>query len=454
MAIHPFDSLDSVQAAGRLAGLPGFAFLDSAQRHGRLGRYSYLAADPVGLFEVRDGIAHWQGRALNGAPLPALRALLARGRRADIAPFGGGALGFIAYEAGRLFERQPESGARPVPDMAFGIYDWLIAFDHETGRASLATDLYPGAPPDRAAQILALLDGPEPDLPPLPPLAWAADLPAAAFKAKVALVVEAILAGDLFQANIAQGFEAPWPAGAEPFALHLALRAANPADFAACLRFGDLAVISSSPERFVTVAGDRVETRPIKGTIARHDDPLIDAAQARALAASVKDRAENVMIVDLLRNDLSRVCRPHSVDVPDLCTIESYAGLHHMVSTVTGQLTPETDALDLIAAAFPGGSITGAPKPEAMRLIAELEGRSRGVYCGSIGWLGFDGDLDLNIAIRTLTVQAGKARFQTGGGITALSDPAREYDETLLKAARIFAATGLPPRQEDRDRPY
>lgn len=445
MAIIPLDSLDSVQAAGRLAGLPGFAFLDSAQRHGRLGRYSYLAADPVGLFEVRDGMPHWQGRALTGAPLTALRSLLARGRRADIAPFGGGAIGFMAYEAGRLFEKQPETGSRPVPDMVFGLYDWLIAFDHQTGHALLATDLYPGAPPDRADQVLGLLAGPVPLLPPLPALAWAADIPAGVFQAKVARVIEAILAGDLFQANIAQGFEADWPAGADPFALHLALRAANPADFAACLRFGGLSVISSSPERFITVAGARVETRPIKGTIARDPDPRIDGERARALAASVKDRAENVMIVDLLRNDLSRVCRPHSVAVPDLCAIESYAGLHHLVSTVTGELAPGRDALDLIAAAFPGGSITGAPKPEAMRLIADLEGRPRGVYCGSLGWLGFDGAADLNIAIRTLTVQDGKARFQTGGGITALSDPAREYDETLLKAARIFAATGLAP---------
>ncbi|PWR18684.1 aminodeoxychorismate synthase component I [Zavarzinia compransoris] len=444
MAIHPLGPLDSMHAACRLAGLPGFAFLDSAQRHPAQGRHSYLTGDPAGWFEVRDGIAHWRGEIMAGTDaLSSLRRLLARGRGAGagFAPFGGGAVGFIAYEAGRLFEKQPETGPRPVPDMVFGLYDWLIAVDHARGEAVLATGLLPDGPGGRADQVRDLLAGPA-AFGPAPRLSWRAEVEAGVFRARVARVIAAILAGDLFQANIAQGFAADWPAGADPFALYAALRAANPGDFAAFLDFPGLAVASSSPERFVKVAGGQVEARPIKGTIARARGAAEDAAQARALAASVKDRAENVMIVDLLRNDLSRVCRPHSVAVPELCAIESYAGLHHMVSTVTGTLAPGRDALDLIAAAFPGGSITGAPKPEAMRLIAELEGRPRGLYCGSIGWLGFDGAADLNIAIRTLTVQNGTARFQTGGGITALSDPAREYEETLLKASRIFAASG------------
>ncbi|MFZ2868854.1 aminodeoxychorismate synthase component I [Zavarzinia sp.] len=443
MAIFSLGALDSMQAASRLAGRPGFAFLDSAMGHARQGRYSYVAADPSGFFEVRLGIAHWRGEPMAEAPIPALRRLLGWGRAArgeGLPPFRGGAIGFLSYDAGRLFEVQPGFADLPVPDLMFGLYDWLLAFDHATGEAFLLTDLLPHAPPDRAGQIRDLLARPAPPVVP-PRLAWRADMPAADFEAAVRRVIEAILAGDLFQANIAQAYSADWPAGADAFALHAALRRANPGDFAALLRFPGLEVVSSSPERFLRIDGDRIETRPIKGTIARAEDPAEDAARAASLAASVKDRAENVMIVDLLRNDLSRVCRPHSVEVPELCAIETYAGLHHMVSTVTGRLRDGLGALDAVAAGFPGGSITGAPKPEAMRLIGAIEGRPRGLYCGSIGWLGFDGAADLNIAIRTLSIAGGKARFQVGGGITALSDPASEYRETLTKAARIFAAT-------------
>ncbi|MCF4165561.1 aminodeoxychorismate synthase component I [Zavarzinia compransoris] len=444
MAIFSLGPLDSMQAAARLAALPGFVFLDSALRHPRLGRFSYLTADPVGIFEVRDGGARWRGTAMAGAPLDVLRGLLARGRAAtgDFAPFRGGAVGFLSYEAGRLFEVQPRFPDGPVPDMAFGLYDWLIAFDHATGEATLATGLFPDGPTDRADRIRALLSEPAPEIRPAPRLDWRAEVSAGDYRAAVARVIEAILAGDLFQANIAQGFTAPWPADGDLLSLHRVLRAANPGDFAACLDLCGIGVVSTSPECFVTVADGRVETRPIKGTIARDPDPAADAARAERLAASVKDRAENVMIVDLLRNDLSRVCRPGTVAVPELCAIETYAGLHHMVSAVTGALSPGRDALDLLAAAFPGGSITGAPKPEAMRLIAEIEGRPRGVYCGSIGWLGFDGSAGFNIAIRTVEIADGTARFRAGGGITALSDPAAEYRETLTKSERVLSATG------------
>lgn len=441
MAIIPLGPLDSVTAAGRLSALPGLAFLDSALRSAHQGRWSYLTADPPAYFEVRNGIARWRDEEWAGPPLPALRRLLAAGRGAGPAPFRGGAIGFLAYEAGRLFERQPVFPESAVPDMMFGLHDFLIVFDHQGGDALLLTDLLPGAPAGRAAQIRDLLATPAAE--PAPPrLAWRADWQRADHEAAVARVIDAILAGDLFQANIAQGFGAPWPAGASLLGLHLALRRHNPGDFAACLDFPGIGTVSSSPERFLRVEAGRVETRPIKGTIARSPDPAEDDARAASLAASVKDRAENVMIVDLLRNDLSRVCRPGSVEVPQLCAIESYAGLHHMVSTVTGALREGLDALDLLAAAFPGGSITGAPKPEAMRLIGAIEGRPRGVYCGSIGWLGFDGAADFNIAIRTIEVAGGNARFHVGGGITALSDPAAEYRETLTKADRIFAATG------------
>jgi para-aminobenzoate synthetase component 1 len=199
-------------------------------------------------------------------------------------------------------------------------------------------------------------------------------------------------------------------------------------------------VASSSPERFVQLEGNLVETRPIKGTVPRSVEPTLDAFRGRELIASDKDRAENVMIVDLLRNDLSRVCKPGTVQVPRLCGLETYANVHHLVSVVTGELEDSHDGLDLLKASFPGGSITGAPKIRAMEIIAELEGRPRGLYCGSIGYIGFDGAMDLNIAIRTVTVEKGEASFGVGGGITVLSDPAMERAESLTKAERLFRA--------------
>jgi len=202
----------------------------------------------------------------------------------------------------------------------------------------------------------------------------------------------------------------------------------------------EAAVVSASPERFLLLDGDRVETRPIKGTAPRGINPMHDMALELALLASEKDRAENVMIVDLLRNDLSRVCADHSVAVPELCTIERYATVHHLVSTVTGRLRAEFDAVDLLRAAFPGGSITGAPKVRSMEIIAELEPTRRSVYTGAIGYIGFDGAMDTNIAIRTFILRRDTAFFQVGGGIVADSDPEREYMETLDKARGLVAA--------------
>jgi len=255
----------------------------------------------------------------------------------------------------------------------------------------------------------------------------------------VARVIEYVYAGDIFQANLSQRLEAPL--AGTPFELYRRLRRRNPAPFAAYLAFGDVVVVSSSPERFLCVDDDRrVETRPIKGTRPRGVGPEHDAALALALAESDKDRAENVMIVDLLRNDLSRVCRPGTVHVPELFALEHYQTVHHLVSTVVGELAREHDALDLLRAAFPGGSITGAPKVRAMQIIAELEPTQRGVYCGSIGYLSATGALDTSIVIRTYLVVGRDVYFQVGGGIVADSDPEQEYRETLDKARGLIAA--------------
>lgn len=448
MEIIPIAETEPLQVAAKLRHLPDLVVLDSALRGGPLGRYSWVAADPVGRFEIRGGQGHWQGRPVAGDPFAALRRLLEQvpGTLPDgLPPFAGGAIGYLAYEAGRLCEVQPvPAGGLAVPDALFGLYDRVVCFDHRTGGTHIVARSWPGhegrAGPG-AAEWAALLAGPPVALPPAPAITgWRANFDRDGYRAAVARVIAAILDGELFQANIAQRFEAALPAGFDPLAFYARLRAVNPAPFAAFLDFGELVVASSSPERFLSLRGEAIEARPIKGTSARSPDPALDRAAAAALAASVKDRAENVMIVDLLRNDLSKVAKAGSVAVPVLCGLESYAGVHHLVSVVEAALAPGYDAVDLVRAAFPGGSVTGAPKPRAMALIAALEQVPRGVYCGAIGALGFDGGLELSIAIRTVSFKDGVARFHVGGGITTLSDPAAEYDETLTKAARIFAA--------------
>jgi para-aminobenzoate synthetase component 1 len=255
----------------------------------------------------------------------------------------------------------------------------------------------------------------------------------------VTRVREYIIAGDIFQANLSQRFEAPLEE--DPWHLYRRLREVNPAPFAAYLEWGGVAVASASPERFLELSpAGRVETRPIKGTRPRGTSPEHDQALGQALQESEKDRAENLMIVDLLRNDLSRVCRPGTVRVPELFALEQYRTVHHLVSTVEGRLAEGKDAADLLAATFPGGSITGAPKVRAMEIIAELEPSRRGIYCGSIGYWSVTGALDTSIVIRTLLAAGGKLFFSAGGGIVADSDPEQEYQETLDKARALLTA--------------
>jgi para-aminobenzoate synthetase component 1 len=255
----------------------------------------------------------------------------------------------------------------------------------------------------------------------------------------VARVRDYIIAGDIFQANLSQRFEAPLEE--DPWRLYRRLREVNPAPFAAYLEFDGVAVASASPERFLLLdTAGQVETRPIKGTRPRGVSPEHDAALSRALHDSGKDRAENLMIVDLLRNDLSRTCAPGTVRVPELFALEGFRTVHHLVSTVTGTLAPGHEATDLLATTFPGGSITGAPKVRAMEIIAELEPSRRGIYCGSIGYLSVTGAMDTSIVIRTFVCLAGRAFFSAGGGIVADSDPAQEYEETLDKARALIGA--------------
>lgn len=450
MIIVEIPWIDPLEAAAAMASQPRLALLDSAMPHETLGRWSYLAASPFGRFQVVDGVARWNDAVVDGRPMEALRHLLRQYARPTLPgapPFSGGAIGSFAYEAGHLFERfgpSVPSAAPGVPQIDLPFYDHLLAFDAIEKRAFAIAPNQEG--------IERLVEGLEaqPHRTSAPrALTWHDSRSRSEYEAEVARVVGYIRDGDIFQANLSHRFSATPQQGADPLATYLALRRSNPAPFAALLVDGSNFIASTSPERFLRLDAGGVEARPIKGTKRRCAHPAMDIAIAQSLARSEKDRAENIMIVDLLRNDLSRVCDAGSVEVPLLCGIETYASVHHLTSAVTGRLKEGLDVTDLIAATFPGGSITGAPKIRAMEIIGELEREPRGAYCGAIGWIGFDGAADLNIAIRTLSYDGKDLSVRAGGGITLLSDPFAEYDETLAKAERLIAAFEDPARAEE-----
>ena len=443
----------------------GTVFLDSARPSERLGQYSFIAVEPFRMLCSRDSTVELDGRPAAGNPFEVLKRQLAELRLERIGglpPFQGGVAGYFGYDLGRHLELIPATRLDdlPFPDMALGFYDLVIAFDHTARQAWIVSSGLPEREPGprerrAAARAEALAERLTrlPELGPIPPsdapLAVASNLSRPAYEAAVQRVIDYIYAGDIFQANFTQRFRAALPAGLSSFGLYRRLRALNPAPFAAFLRFGETVIASSSPERFLQLRDGKVETRPIKGTLPRGRDPLTDAAFAARLRASEKDRAENVMIVDLLRNDLSRVCQDDSVEVPELCALESFATVYHLVSTVTGRLRREAGPVDLLEAAFPGGSITGAPKIRAMEIIAELEPTRRGPYCGSVGYIGFDGSMDSNIVIRTFAIHGETVTFQAGGGIVADSEPAAEYEESLAKARALMTALSSEARIDD-----
>ena len=438
---------DPVAVMRRFAGQRDLTFLDSAVQQGELGRYSYIAADPFETFTLAEGES-------GGAALARLDRRLARWKLAHapgLPPFQGGFAGYIAYEFARLLEPQirMRTPAPDIPPIALHAYDTILAFDHHTRRCWIIATGFPetGQPEriaraeQRIAEFEALCQAPEPALAGDNLIAgWRSNFSRPDYEAAVQRTIDYILAGDIFQANISQRFSAAIPAGFNPLAYYLGLRLRNPATFGAWLDYGAVKIASSSPERLISFDGALAEARPIKGTRRRDPDSGIDAELKAELLASRKDRAENVMIVDLLRNDLSRVAEPGTVQVPVLCGLETYASVHHLTSVVTGRLAAGRTRGDLIAACFPGGSITGAPKIRAQEIIAEIEKVPRNIYCGSIGFLSFTGPLDLNIAIRTVLFHGGQAHFQGGGGITAKSQPADEYEETLAKVNRIAAS--------------
>jgi len=448
MHVIEIDFCDPAEAAHALRDLPFLTFLDSSMADRKLGRYSFIAADPFARIIAgvagRDWVLRLKSRlaAYRTAALPGLP------------PFQGGAAGLFSYELGHSLERLPAAALDKLafPDLSLGLYDVAVALDLIDRRGFILSTGFPEiderARNRRAVERGRWFEARLRSAPVASPAAtisldgWTSNFTRVSYERMVREVIERILSGDIFQANVAQRFEASVPGDFDHFGFYRRLRGLNPAPFSAYLDHGDFVIASASPERFLKVEGDRVETRPIKGTRRRFADAILDALQARALTESRKDRAENVMIVDLLRNDLSKVCVPGSVHVPQLCGLETFASVHHLVSSVVGRLREGQGAVDVLAASFPGGSVTGAPKVRAMEIITDMEGHARGPYCGAIGYIGFDGTMDTNIVIRTASFRGGSCVVQAGGGIVTASDPASEYDETLDKARAIFEAFG------------
>ena len=447
----------------RMCRLPHCLFFDSAMRHPSLGRFSFVAADPFhflqcpadgrdAIVELADSMRRWITATSPHLP-----------------PFQGGAAGVFSYDLGRSIEQIPPAARDEfqAPALAVGLYDVVAAFDHATGRAWILSQGFPEVEPQRRwqrakARLVEARDWlsgrckraadpkTETTLVDIAPDQLATQHHVDGFPGvtsnfsregylhAVQRVIDYIHAGDVFQVNLSQRLLCP--ARDDAVSLYCRLRRCNPAPFAGYFDAGGFQIVSASPERFLCVRDGHVEARPIKGTRPRTGDADADRRAAADLSASEKDRAENVMIVDLLRNDLSRVCEPESVRVSQLCGIEAFQYVLHLVSAVHGTLRHGCLPIDLLRAAFPGGSVTGAPKVRAMEIIAELEPTARGPYCGSLGYLGFDGSLDLNILIRTITAGRGWWQCPVGGGVVAQSSPELEYAETWQKAQGLLQA--------------
>lgn len=427
----------------------GTVFLHSAKPDADLARYSFLGVWPYETLIAKNRWIQYQNKAFMGNVFDIIQQKLKQNQFEpfpDLPPFQGGGMGYFSYDLNQLLERipLPRQDDNALPDCVFGFYDLVFAWDHLYNKLYLFSTGLPYQGKQRLMQakrrqeaLLKFISKAE--QPRISTIQLLSDITSNfsknAYLKAVKKAIDYIYSGDIFEVNLSQRFEAQVESDA--FSLYNRLQAINPAPFSGLLNFEACQIISSSPERFLKLQNLIVETCPIKGTRRRGSTPKQDRDIQAELLASEKDRAENIMIVDLMRNDLSRVSEPHSVKVPILCGLQSFATVHHLVSTVTSKLAPSYDAIDLIKASFPGGSITGAPKIRAMEIIAEIEPTARGPYCGSMGYIGFDGSMDLSILIRTYTLRKNQLTFQAGGAITADSDPNVEYQETLDKAAAL-----------------
>ena len=449
--ITPYDDPLRIYAALNTDSTPAnaAALFDSASAVDDRGRYSFVAVDPYLLLTGNDN------------PFDDLAAALGDWRMEripDLPPFQGGAAGYLGYELGRHLESLPAAApiGTALPDMVMALYDTLVAFDHQTQQAWIVAVDVPGldnrSPAARRIEAVADRIASASDLPPIhwqSTGTWQAEISRDDYESMIARTIDYIHAGDIFQANITQRFLGNMPENLNAFMLYRRLRSLSANPYNAFLQYGDRAIASASPELFLNLQADgHVITRPIKGTRPRGATPAADAALADALLASEKDHAENLMIVDLMRNDLGRVCRVGSIGVNELCRLETFANIHHLVSEVTGQLAQDKGPVNLLRAVFPGGSVTGAPKVRAMEIINELEPSRRGPYCGAVAWIGFDGAMHANIVIRTLVIDGDDVVAQAGGGIVADSDPAAEYQESLDKAAALL--TSIDPKWREK----
>jgi len=424
-----------------LRSLSGAVLLDSARVHGSGGRFDIMSALPVCALATSGGTTHIdaQDRSVSSGEDPfalvqqAIDEYVGRGgARAGEWPFVGGAIGWFGYDLGRRCARlAARAAASRVPDMQVGIYGWALVQDHDRRQCAA---LFTRAVDAATRRLLLERLGGANAAPPRPfrlASPFQANLDRCAYARAFARVQRYIRDGDCYQVNLARRLSAA--AVGDPWEAYLRLRGRMASPFSAYLPGDEAAVLSFSPERFLLLADGRVETRPIKGTAPRSPSAALDREQAQRLLSSEKDRAENIMIVDLMRNDLGKSCVAGSVHVEKLCALESYANVHHLVSVVSGRLDPQAAPLDLLRECFPGGSITGAPKVRAMQIIDELEPDSRSVYCGSIGYVSSHGRMDVNIAIRTLVWDGERIHAWGGGGIVADSEAQTEYRETLVK---------------------
>ncbi|MFA5922130.1 MAG: aminodeoxychorismate synthase component I [Methylococcaceae bacterium] len=434
---------DSSVLFSSIAGQPWSVFLDSGYPSANQGRYDIIAADPVCTLVTHGDITEITRNNLSikssADPFDLVKQqLVSDFISVDDLPFNGGAIGYFSYDLARRLETLPviAEDAEHIAEMAVGIYKWAVIVDHQQKKSYLVgQDCEEQKWHALIAQFSQLPEQQEYDSFKVVSTIDS-NMDKAFYTQAFNRIKQYLKEGDCYQVNLAQRFVARCEG--DPWTAYQLLRELNAAPFSCYLNLPEVQILSSSPERFLKLTKGVVETKPIKGTRPRKQDDAEDRQQIKSLESSNKDRAENLMIVDLLRNDISKTCKKGSVKVPVIFNVESYATVHHLVSTVTGILADNQHALDLLKSCFPGGSITGAPKIRAMEIIEELEPNRRGVYCGAIGYIGFDGNMDSNIAIRTLVHSKNTIRFWAGGGIVNDSLVEEEYQESFDKAAALL----------------
>lgn len=430
----PYDKI--IETFLSLAEKPYTLFFDSSRPSHPLNKWSFIVWDPIETIKCKNGQITHNDKQIEEIDLFSFLQTRLNDYNFDSidlpAPFNVGLAGYFGYDLGRQLETIPNNtdDDLDLPDCALGIYTNIIAFDHQNQKGYFIHEEDSEAPQTKEEKPTSTFKE----------ITWQNKTSDNNYKNSIQQIIDYIHAGEIYQANISRRFDANLPENFKPADHYTYLRSINSAPFSAFMNFGSFQLASTSPERFITVDGHTVETRPIKGTLPAYKNP-------DDLQRSKKDRAENLMIVDLLRNDISKNCKPHSVKVPSLCNVETFAGVHHLVSTIMGELTEDRTSIDLLRDCFPGGSITGAPKIRAMEIIEELEPTRRGPYCGAMGYIGFNGNMDTNIIIRTIIYKDGKAHLQTGSGIVSDSNPEAELQEGLDKAQKIFES--FEPSEEE-----